>query len=140
MFVTNTIILAVELKMMLDDLFGISCSVELLNEKAAVVNFSSKFEPGVYSGCIECTCADDGACVVKITTRMTMLYSQMVEEMFSEEPGVRIIGRDDDTIIAEKEHTMSVDGFSNLSTRQTVPTAKDIAKYCTEGHVRLDID
>lgn len=119
MFVTNITILAVELKKLL----GTDCNVDLLHEKAMVVRFTK--ESGARSGCIDCTCADNGACVIKMVARYTIRQEQLAEIASKLRDG-DAINVHYNGISVYREYTMTINMFNDLSIQQIEHTAKDI--------------
>lgn len=119
MFVTNFTILAVELKKLL----GTDCSVDLIHEKAVVARFGVK--SNARSGCIDCTGADNGACVIKMTARYTIRQEQLAEIASKLRDG-DAINVHYNGISVYREYTMTINMFSDLSIQQIEHTAKDI--------------
>lgn len=119
MFVTNFTILAVELKKLL----GTDCSVDLIHEKAVVARFDEK--SNARSGCIDCTGADNGACVIKMTARYTIRQEQLAEIAAKLRDG-DAINVHYNGISVYREYTMTLDRFNDLSVKQLEHAAKDI--------------
>ena len=119
MFLTNSIILAVELKKLLKD----GCYVEVHGDDYIVVHIGAVSDSR--SGCIDIIAHNLRVCSVKILVCYVMPQEQVAEITAKLKDGDKITIHDKG-IRVSREHTIQLDRFDRFSTEEIEHTAEDI--------------
>lgn len=122
MFLSNTIILAVELKKLMED----RCHPELHDENYIIAHISAGSDGR--SGHIDITAPNLDVCNIKIVVRYTILHvsQEQVAEIATKLKDGDTINVHDNGISVCREYKMKIDKFGHFSTAQIEHTAKEI--------------
>ena len=122
MFLSNTIILAVELKKLMED----RCHPELHDETYIVAHIGAGSDGR--SGYIDITAPTRNVCNIKIAVRYDILHisQEQVAEIATKLNSGDTINVHDNGISVCREYKMKIDKFDHFSIAQVEHTAKEI--------------
>lgn len=122
MFLSNTILLAAELKKLMED----RCHPELHDETYIVAHISAGSDGR--SGYIDITAPTRNVCNIKIVIRYAILHisQEQIAEIATKLKDGDTINVHDNGISVCREYKMKIDEFDHFSTAQVERTAKEI--------------